>query len=73
MHLAGTDTHRRLAGEQGCPGDGRRTADDEDRPPGYWIVNLFDDCEGCDDLRVELVLEVSGPDERVATQPPSVE
>jgi len=41
--------------------------DDEDRPPGYWIVNLFDDCEGCEDLRVELVLEVSGTEERVAT------
>ncbi|MDQ1444403.1 MAG: hypothetical protein QOI20_867 [Acidimicrobiaceae bacterium] len=33
---------------------------DDDRRPVAWSVSLFDDCEGCDDLRVELVLEEQG-------------
>ena len=39
----------------------------DDHPPGdpertqaAWSVVLFDDCEGCDDLRVELTLEEAG-------------
>jgi hypothetical protein len=41
-------------------------ADQEDTPPVWWIVNLVDDVEGIDDLRVQLVLEVPGTAERVA-------
>lgn len=40
--------------------------DQEDTPPAWWIVNLVDDVEGIDDLRVQLVLEVAGGTERVA-------
>lgn len=40
--------------------------DQEDTPPVWWIVNLVDDVEGIDDLRVQLVLEVPGTSERVA-------
>jgi hypothetical protein len=34
--------------------------DDEDQPPAWWIVNVADDCDGCADLRVELVVEEKG-------------
>ena len=34
--------------------------DDEDQPPAWWIVNVADDCEACEDLRLELVLEEKG-------------
>jgi hypothetical protein len=40
--------------------------DQEDTPPAWWIVNLVDDVEGIDDLRVQVVLEVAGGKERVA-------
>lgn len=33
---------------------------DDDRPRASWSVALFDDCDGCDDLRVELTLEEAG-------------
>jgi hypothetical protein len=35
-------------------------AGDEDRPPTAWSVALGDDCEACDDLRVEMTLEEAG-------------
>lgn len=41
------------------PADSAGNADD-DRSPVAWAVALFDDCEGCDDLRVELILEEQG-------------
>ncbi len=34
--------------------------DDAERAQVAWAVALFDDCEGCDDLRVELTLEEAG-------------
>jgi hypothetical protein len=34
--------------------------DDEERPGSAWAVALVDDCEGCDDIRVELTLEEAG-------------
>ncbi len=34
--------------------------DDPERAQAAWTVALFDDCEGCDDLRVELTLEEAG-------------
>jgi hypothetical protein len=34
--------------------------DDEERPRVAWSVAVLDDCEGCDDLRVELVVEEEG-------------
>jgi hypothetical protein len=34
--------------------------DDPERTQAAWSVVLFDDCEGCDDLRVELTLEEAG-------------
>lgn len=34
--------------------------DDPERAQAAWAVALFDDCEGCDDLRVELTLEEAG-------------
>lgn len=34
--------------------------DDPERAQAAWSVVLFDDCEGCDDLRVELTLEEAG-------------
>ncbi len=40
--------------------------DQEDTPPVWWIVNVVDDVEGIDDLRVQVVLEVPGTSERVA-------
>lgn len=46
--------------------DRHEGSEDEDFPPAWWIVNLVDDCEECDDLRVELVLERPGGEERVA-------
>ena len=33
---------------------------DDERPQTAWAVALVDDCEGCDDLRVELTLEEAG-------------
>lgn len=39
--------------------------DQEDTPPVWWIVNVADDIEGIDDLRVQVILEV-GTTERVA-------
>jgi hypothetical protein len=35
-------------------------AGDPERAPAAWSVVLFDDCEACDDLRVELTLEEAG-------------
>ncbi|HYI61292.1 MAG TPA: hypothetical protein VEW93_05760 [Acidimicrobiales bacterium] len=46
--------------------DEHEGSEDENLPPAWWMVNVVDDCEGCDDLRVELVLERPGGDERVA-------
>ena len=40
--------------------------DQEDTPPAWWIVNVVDDVEGIDDLRVQIILEVAGGAERVA-------
>jgi hypothetical protein len=34
--------------------------DDEDRSPVAWSVAVLDDCDGCGDIRVELVLEDIG-------------
>ena len=34
--------------------------DDEDKSRVAWVVTLIDDCEGCDDLRVEVSLEAEG-------------
>lgn len=34
--------------------------DDEERPRISWSVAVLDDCEGCEDLRVELVVEEEG-------------
>lgn len=39
--------------------------DQEDTPPVWWIVNLVDDVEGIDDLRVQVVLETRSTGERV--------
>jgi hypothetical protein len=33
---------------------------DPERARAAWAVALLDDCEGCDDLRVELTLEEAG-------------
>jgi hypothetical protein len=33
---------------------------DEEKPRVAWAVAVVDDCEGCDDLRVELTLEDEG-------------
>jgi hypothetical protein len=35
-------------------------ADDEDQAQASWSVAVRDDCDGCDDLRVELVVEEVG-------------
>lgn len=35
-------------------------ADDPERAQLAWAVAIMDDCEGCDDLRVELTLEEVG-------------
>ncbi|HXH59275.1 hypothetical protein [Iamia sp.] len=40
--------------------------DQEDTPPVWWILNLVDDIEGIDDIRVQVVLEVPGASERIA-------
>ena len=34
--------------------------DDDDRPPAAWSVSVLDDCDACEDIRVELVLEEQG-------------
>jgi hypothetical protein len=34
--------------------------DDPERAQAAWSVVLLDDCEGCDDLRVEVTLEEAG-------------
>jgi hypothetical protein len=33
---------------------------DDERPRTAWAVALVDDCDGCDDLRVEVTLEEEG-------------
>ncbi|MCA1674980.1 MAG: hypothetical protein LC799_23260 [Actinobacteria bacterium] len=33
---------------------------DDERPRTAWAVGLSDDCDGCDDLRVDLTLEEVG-------------
>lgn len=35
-------------------------AGDGERPRTYWALSLLDDCEGCEDLRVELSFEEEG-------------
>lgn len=40
--------------------------DREDTPAAWWILNLVDDVEGIDDIRVQLVMEVPGTGERIA-------
>jgi len=35
-------------------------ADDTERAQAAWTVALLDDCEACEDLRVELTLEEAG-------------
>jgi hypothetical protein len=35
-------------------------ADDPERSQLAWSVAIMDDCEGCDDIRVELTLEEIG-------------
>jgi hypothetical protein len=35
-------------------------ADDEDKARLAWAVAALDDCDGCDDLRIELTLEEAG-------------
>lgn len=34
--------------------------DDDDRPPTMWSVSILDDCDVCEDIRVELVMEEEG-------------
>lgn len=34
--------------------------DDEERARAAWAVAVVDDCDGCDDIRVELTLEEEG-------------
>ena len=34
--------------------------DDEERPRVAWAVAIIDDCDGCNDLRVELTVEDEG-------------
>ena len=34
--------------------------DDDERPRAAWAVAIVDDCEGCDDLRVEVIVEDEG-------------
>lgn len=33
---------------------------DDERPRAYWAVAIIDDCDGCEDLRVELTVEEEG-------------
>jgi hypothetical protein len=35
-------------------------ADDDERARVAWAVAVVDDCEGCDDLRIEVTLEDEG-------------
>jgi hypothetical protein len=35
-------------------------ADDEEKPRVAWAVAAVDDCDGCDDLRVEVTFEDEG-------------
>jgi hypothetical protein len=35
-------------------------ADDEERPRTAWAVSIVDDCDGCEDIRIELTLEEEG-------------
>ena len=35
-------------------------ADDDERPRTAWAVTIADDCDGCEDIRVELTLEEEG-------------
>ena len=35
-------------------------AGDDERPPTMWSVSILDDCDTCEDIRVELVLEEQG-------------
>ena len=35
-------------------------SDDEEKPRVAWAVAVVDDCEGCDDLRVEVTVEDEG-------------
>lgn len=35
-------------------------ADDEEKPRVAWAVAARDDCDGCDDLRVEVTIEDEG-------------
>lgn len=34
--------------------------DDEERPATAWALAVVDDCDGCEDVRVELTLEEVG-------------
>ncbi len=34
--------------------------DGDERPPTSWMVQIVDDCEACDDLRVTVTLEEIG-------------
>jgi hypothetical protein len=34
--------------------------DDEDKAPVAWAVAVIDDCDGCGDIRVELIVEDEG-------------
>jgi hypothetical protein len=40
--------------------DHESEGDDDDRGRVAWAVAIVDDCEGCDDLRVELTVEEEG-------------
>jgi hypothetical protein len=33
---------------------------DEERPRTAWAISVVDDCDGCEDIRVELTLEEEG-------------
>jgi hypothetical protein len=35
-------------------------AGDDERPRAYWAVAIIDDCDACEDLRVELTVEEEG-------------
>ncbi len=35
-------------------------AGDPERPRTAWVISVVDDCDGCNDLRVELTLEEEG-------------
>jgi hypothetical protein len=40
--------------------DAHPAGDDDDKVPSSWMVQLLDDCEACDDIRVSLTLEDVG-------------